>query len=80
MTQLFFVVVGHLQTSPLEAALDVESFVGLAAVENGLVAADFLGNVVECLDQSQTQFFALLILCDGDILDVADQAQVVDTG
>lgn len=70
---------GHLQTGPLEAALDVEALVGLATVQYGLVAANLLGNIVKRLDQSQTQLFALLILCDGDILDVPDQAQVVDT-
>lgn len=53
VTHLFFVVVGHLQASPLEAALYVETLVGLAAVENGLVAADFLSNIVKRLDQSQ---------------------------
>lgn len=74
MTHLFFVIVGHLQACSLEAALDVESLVGLAAVENRLVAADFFGDKVKRLDQSQPQLFALLVLRDGDVLDVADQA------
>lgn len=78
-TDLFFVVVGHFQTSPLKTALDIEALVGLAAVEDGLVAADLLSDVVECLDQSKTQLLALLVFRDGDILDVTDQAQVVDT-
>lgn len=79
MTHLFFVVVGHLQPSPLKAALDVEALIGLTTVENSLVAADLFGNKVERLDQAQAQFFALLVLCNGDILNMADQAQVVDT-
>lgn len=75
---LFLVVVGHLQPSPLEAALDVEALVGLAAVEDGLVAADFLGDEVERLDEAEPQLLALLVLGDGDVLDVTDQPEVVD--
>lgn len=75
---LFLVVVRHLEAGALEAALDVEALVGLAAVEDGLVAADALGDVVEGLDEAQAQLLALLVLGDGDVLDVADQAEVVD--
>lgn len=78
MGDLFLVVVGHLQSSPLEAALDVEALVGLAAVEDRLVGADLFGDEVEGLDQAQAQLLALLVLCDGDILDVSDQAEVVN--
>lgn len=70
----------HLQTGPLEAALDVEALVGLAAVEDGLVAADLLGDEVQRLDEAEAELLALLVLCDGDVLDVAYQAQVVDAG
>lgn len=72
-------VVRHLQAGPLESALDVEAFVGIAAIEDGLVATDLVGNKVEGLDQPQTQFLALLVLSDCDIFDVADHAKVVDT-
>lgn len=75
---LFLVVVRHLEAGALEAALDVEALVGLAAVEDGLVAADALGDVVEGLDEAQAQLLALLVLGDGDVLDVADQTEVVD--
>lgn len=68
----------HLESGPLKAALDVEALVCLAAVEDGLVAADLLGDEVEGLDEAETQLLALLVLCDGDVLDVADQAKVVD--
>lgn len=68
----------HLQPSPLKAALDVEALVGLAAVEDGLVAADLLGDEVESLDEAEAQLLALLILGDGDVLDVADQPEVVN--
>jgi hypothetical protein len=72
------IVVGHLETSSSETALDVETFVGLAAVQDTLVAADLLGDVVERLDDSETELLALLVLCDGDILDVADGAKAVN--
>lgn len=76
---LFVVIVRHLQASPLEPALDVEALVGITAVENGLVAADFVCDKVEGLDQPQPQFLALLVLCDGDVFDVANHAKVVNT-
>lgn len=76
---LFVVVVRHLQPSPLEPALDVESFVGIAAIKDSLVATDFIGDKVEGLDQPQTQFLALLVLCDGDVFDVANHAKIVNT-
>lgn len=69
----------HLQTGPPESALDVEALVRLAAVEDALVAADFLGDVVERLDDAQTELLALLVLGDGDVLDVADLSEVVNT-
>lgn len=72
------VVVGHLKASSSESTLDVEAFVGVAAVEDALVAANLLGDVVEGLDQAEAELLALLILCDGDVFDVADLAQAVD--
>lgn len=71
---------GHLQTRPPEAALDVETLVVLAAVENGLVAAYLLGDVVERLDDAQAQLLALLIFGDGNVLNVADGTEIVDAG
>lgn len=68
----------HLQAGPLEAALDIEALVGLAAVEDALVAADLFGDRVEGLDDAQAKFLALLVLRDRNVLDVADQAHVVD--
>lgn len=72
------VVVGHLKASSSEPALDVEALVGVAAVEDALVAANLLGDVVEGLDQAEAELLALLILGDGDVFDVADLAQAVD--
>ena len=68
----------HFQTCPLEAALDVEALVGFAAVENGLVTARLLGDEVQCLDHAETQLLALLILGNGDVLDVSDRPEIVD--
>lgn len=68
----------HLQARPPEPALDVEALVRLAAVQDALVAPHLLGDVVERLDDAETQLLALLVLCDGDVLDVADLSEVVD--
>jgi len=73
------VVVGHLKTGPPETTLHVEALVGLAAVQDALVAAHLLRDVVEGLDYAQPQLLALLVFGDGDVLDVADEAEVVDT-
>ena len=72
------VVMRHLQPCPPEAALDVEALVGLAAVEDALVAADLGRDVVERLDDAQPQLLALLVLGDRNVLDVADLAEAVD--
>lgn len=70
----------HLQARPPKPALDVEALVRLAAVEDALVAPNLLGDVVERLDDAETQLLALLVLCDGDVLDVTDLSEVVDAG
>lgn len=69
----------HLESRPLEAALDIEALVGLAAVKDGLVAANLGGNKVKGLDQPQAQLLPLLVLCNRDIFDVSDRAETVDT-
>lgn len=73
-----FVVVGHLQACSSESALDVEALVGVAAVEDALVAANLFGDEIEGLDESEAELLALLVLGDGNVLDVADLAQAVD--
>lgn len=69
---------GHLQTGPAEAALDVETLVGLAAVQDALVAADVGGDVVEGLDEAEAELLALLVAGNGNVLDVADGTEAVD--
>lgn len=71
-------VVSHLKASFLEAALDVETFVDLAAVQDGLVAANFSSNVVKSLDKLLAELLPLLILGDGDIFNVTNQTEMVD--
>ena len=68
----------HLQTCPLEATLDIEALVRLRAVKNSLVATHILRNKVQRLNDPQTKLLALLVLCDSNIFDVADEAEVVD--
>lgn len=69
---------GHLQAGLAEAALDVEALVGLAAVEDALVAADVFGDEVEGLDEAEAELLSLLVLGDGNVFDVADGAEGVD--
>jgi hypothetical protein len=75
---LLLVVVRHLQTRPLKATLDIEALVRLRAVKDSLVAANVLRDKVQRLDDPQTELLALLVLCDSDVFDVADEAEVVD--
>lgn len=65
---------GHLQACSSESALDVEALVGVAAVEDALVAANLFGDEIEGLDESEAELLALLVLGDGNVLDVADLA------
>lgn len=69
---------GHFQPSSSEPTLDVETLVRFAAVEDGLVATNFLGDEVESLDEAKTELLALLVFGDGDILDVTHKAKTVD--
>ena len=75
---LLLIVVRHLQTCPLETTLDIEALVRLRAVKNSLVATHILRNKVQRLNDPQTKLLALLVLCDSNIFDVADEAEVVD--
>lgn len=72
------VVMGHFETGTAEAALDVETFVGLAAIKDGLVAADVGGDVVEGLNEAEAELLALLVLGDSNVFNVADLAKGVD--
>jgi hypothetical protein len=73
-----FVVVGHLQAGPLEAALDIEALIGLGAVQDGLVAAGVLGDEVQRLDHLQTELLPLLVLCDRDVFNMTCLSEVVN--
>lgn len=73
-------VVCHLESGPAKTTLDVEALVNFAAVEDGLVAADVLRNVVKGLNHSQSKLLALLVLGDGDIFDVSNSAEGVNAG
>ena len=54
----------HLQRLPLIPALDIEPFIDLATVENRLVTADVLGDIVKRVNQLQPKLFALLVFED----------------
>lgn len=79
LTYTTIVIMCHLQTSSLVPALDVESFVGFTAVENALVTTNFLCNEIKSLNQFQAKFLALLIFRDGDIFDMSNESEMMDT-
>lgn len=70
----------HLESCPLESTLDVEPFVRLAAVKNALVTAHLGCDEIEGLDKLEPELLALLVLRNGNVLDMADETQVVDAG
>ena len=47
-------------------------------VSTYLVASNLLSNMVQSLDDAQTQLLALLILCNGDVLDMSNLTQAVN--
>ena len=68
----------HFEASSLETTLEIETLVGLTAIKNTLVAADLFSHKIQSLDHLQSQLLSLLILSDGDILDVAYEPEVVN--
>jgi hypothetical protein len=72
------IIMRHLQPRPLEPTFDIKPLIRLATVQNTLVAPDLLGDVVERLDDAQAELLALLVLGHGNVLDVADEPEVVD--
>lgn len=69
----------HLQPCSLVSALDIEPLVCFRAIQDAFIASNFLCNEIESLNKLETQFFALLVFCDGDVFDVADETKAVDT-
>jgi hypothetical protein len=72
------IIVCHLQSRPLVSAFDVESLVRLAAVENAFVTSNSLRDEVKGLNELETEFLPLLIFCNCNIFDVADESEVMD--
>ena len=69
---------GHLAARPLVPALDIEAFIRLAAVQDGLVAPQLLGQVVEGVNYAKSELLALLVPVDCNVFDVAGRAERVD--
>ena len=68
----------HLQPRSLVSALDIESLVRLAAVENALVTSNLLRDEIQSLDQLEAELLSLLVFGDCNIFNVTDETQVVD--
>ena len=50
----------------------------MAAVEYALVAPQLLSDVLKRLDNAQPELLALLVLRDGNVFDMADEAKRMD--
>lgn len=74
------VVVSHLATGSLVAALNVKALVCFATVENCLVTPNFFGDVVKGINDTKTEFLALLIFIDSNVFNVADRTERMDAG
>ena len=68
----------HLEPRPLKPALNIEPLVRLRAIQNTLVAPHLLSHKVQRLDYAQPKLLPLLVLRNGNILNVSDEPQVVD--
>lgn len=73
------IVMCHFQSCPLESTLDVETFVGLTTVQDGLVTSDLVGDVVQGLNDAETELLPLLILGYCNVFNVPDETKCVDT-
>lgn len=71
------IVMGHFQPGPFEPTLDIEALVCFTAIQNTLVATNVLGNIIECLYNSQSQLFTLLILVHCDVFDVPNPTHIM---
>jgi hypothetical protein len=72
------IVMCHFQPRSLVSALDIESLVRLAAVENALVTSNLLRDEIQSLDQLEAELLSLLVFGDCNIFNVTDETQVVD--
>jgi hypothetical protein len=68
----------HLQPRPLEPTLDIKPLIRLTAIQNRLVAPRLLRHKVQRLDDAQPQLLALLVLRNGNVLNVSDEPELVD--
>lgn len=78
LTRTPIIIMRHLQPSPLIPTLNIEPLVRLAAIQNTLIASNLLGHEIQRLDELQTEFLALLIFRNSDILDMSYESEVVD--
>lgn len=69
----------HFNRLFLVTTFGIETHILQRAIENALVTAHVDGNTVECFDQLLAEVFALMVFCDGDILDVAADSEIVNT-
>ena len=72
------VLVYHLETGALKTTFDVKALNIIAAVEDTLVAAKRLCELVESLDDAQAEFLALLVLGNCNVFNMANRTELAD--
>ena len=68
----------HFESRSLESTLDIETLVRFRTIQNRLVAAHFLCDEIEGLDEFQAELLALLVFRHGNVFDVSYESEVVD--
>ena len=68
----------HLETSPLIAAFYIETLIRFRAVKDSLVTSNLLRHMIQRFYDVKTKMFSLLVLCNGNILDVTDETKIMD--
>lgn len=73
-----FEILRHLDSRVVVAALDIELLGPLATVQDGLVASDGSSQYIQGAHHFESQALPLVLLGDGDLLNVAALAAIVD--
>jgi hypothetical protein len=69
---------GHFRPCLFVVTFCIECLVTWRAVQYRFVAADIDRDIIQCLHQLLTKVFPLVILGDGDVLDVSNYAKVMN--
>lgn len=72
------IIVCHLKPSPLVATFDIETLIRFRTIEDSLVAPNLFRHIIQRLYDVKAEVFPLLVFGNCDILDMTDQAEIMD--